>query len=92
MRSRTWRTPSTVIARLMVEIFPSCPKAGLLATRSRRAVSAASLLISSPMSVDAPDDLGLYLCEREVMGFDHGAVGAALARNWGLPHSLRECI
>ena len=44
------------------------------------------------MSVDAPDDLGLYLCEREVMGFDHGKVGAALARNWGLPHSLRECI
>lgn len=44
------------------------------------------------MSVDAADDLGLYLCEREVMGFDHGAVGAALARKWGLPPSLQECI
>ncbi len=44
------------------------------------------------MSVDAIDDLDLYLCEREVMGFDHGVVGAALARNWGLPVSLQECI
>jgi putative nucleotidyltransferase with HDIG domain len=44
------------------------------------------------MSVDAVDDLGLYLCERSVLGFDHGAVGAALAQNWGLPLSLRECI
>jgi putative nucleotidyltransferase with HDIG domain len=44
------------------------------------------------MSVDAADDLGLYLCERKVMGFDHGAVGVALARKWGLPLSLQECI
>lgn len=44
------------------------------------------------MSADAADDLGLYLCERAVMGFDHGAVGAALARKWGLPHSLQECL
>jgi HD-like signal output (HDOD) protein len=44
------------------------------------------------MSVDDPDDKGLYLCEREVMGFDHAAVGVALARNWGLPPALQECI
>jgi putative nucleotidyltransferase with HDIG domain len=44
------------------------------------------------MSVDDPDDMGLYVCEREVMGFDHAAVGVALARNWGLPLSLQECI
>ncbi|MGB6307715.1 MAG: HDOD domain-containing protein [Steroidobacteraceae bacterium] len=44
------------------------------------------------MSVDAIDDLGLYHCERKVMGFDHAAVGVALARNWGLPRSLQECI
>ncbi|MGC2029917.1 MAG: HDOD domain-containing protein [Steroidobacteraceae bacterium] len=44
------------------------------------------------MSVDDPDDMGLYLCEREVMGFDHAAVGVALARNWGLPPALQECI
>jgi putative nucleotidyltransferase with HDIG domain len=44
------------------------------------------------MSVDAADDLDLYLCERSVMGLDHGAVGAALARKWGLPANLQECI
>jgi putative nucleotidyltransferase with HDIG domain len=44
------------------------------------------------MSVDSADDLGLYLCEREVVGFDHGAVGLALARNWAMPRSLQECI
>jgi HD-like signal output (HDOD) protein len=44
------------------------------------------------MSVDAPEDLGINSCEREVMGFDHGAVGVALARKWGLPRSLQECI
>jgi HD-like signal output (HDOD) protein len=44
------------------------------------------------MSVDAADDLALYACERQVLGFDHGAVGVALAQNWGLPLSLQECI
>jgi HD-like signal output (HDOD) protein len=44
------------------------------------------------MSVDAVDDLALYACEREVLGFDHGAIGVALAQNWGLPLSLQECI
>ncbi len=44
------------------------------------------------MSVDAVDDLGLNACERKVMGFDHADVGVALARNWGLPLSLQECI
>jgi HD-like signal output (HDOD) protein len=44
------------------------------------------------MSVDSADDRGLFLYEREVIGFDHGAVGLALARNWALPRSLQECI
>ncbi len=44
------------------------------------------------MSIDSADDRGLFLCEREVVGFDHGAVGAALARNWAMPRSLQECI
>ena len=44
------------------------------------------------MSVDSADDTGLFLCEREVMGFDHGAVGLALAQTWGMPRSLQECI
>jgi len=42
--------------------------------------------------VDAADYLDYHLCEREVLGFDHGAVGAALAQHWGLPPSLQECI
>jgi putative nucleotidyltransferase with HDIG domain len=44
------------------------------------------------MSADAIGGEGLYLCERRLMGFDHAAVGVALARNWGLPRSLQECI
>ncbi len=44
------------------------------------------------MSVDSADDRGLFLCEREVMGFDHAAVGLALAQHWGMPRVLRECI
>ncbi len=44
------------------------------------------------MSVDSAEDLGLYLCERTLLGFDHGAVGVALAQKWQLPSSLQECI
>lgn len=44
------------------------------------------------MWVDAIDDRDLSDCEREVMGFDHCAVGVALARQWHLPRSLQECI
>lgn len=44
------------------------------------------------MSIDATDDLGEYLCERRFLGFDHGAVGLALARQWGLPQELQDCI
>ena len=44
------------------------------------------------MSADSVDDQGLHLCEQNIIGFDHAAVGAALARGWGLPAPLRECI
>jgi putative nucleotidyltransferase with HDIG domain len=44
------------------------------------------------MSVDSAGELAFYLCERKVFGFDHAAVGAALARHWGLPPSLQESI
>jgi putative nucleotidyltransferase with HDIG domain len=44
------------------------------------------------MSVDSIDDEALFLCEREVFGFDHAAVGLALARNWAMPLLLQECI
>jgi putative nucleotidyltransferase with HDIG domain len=44
------------------------------------------------MSIYAADEPGLYRCEREVMGFDHGVVGVRLAQKWGLPRVLQECI
>ena len=44
------------------------------------------------MSVDSVEDRDLYWCERQIMGLDHGAVGAALAKNWRLPQSLQACI
>jgi HD-like signal output (HDOD) protein len=62
---------------------------GQLVLFSRAPVPARQALL---MSVDSAEDLGLFLCEREVMGFDHGAVGVALAQKWGLPRSLQECI
>jgi putative nucleotidyltransferase with HDIG domain len=34
----------------------------------------------------------LHVCEREVLGFDHAAVGAALMRAWRLPASLEEAV
>ena len=62
---------------------------GQLVLFSRASAPARQALL---MSIDSADDRGLYLCEREVIGFDHGVVGAALARKWGLPNSLQECI
>jgi putative nucleotidyltransferase with HDIG domain len=44
------------------------------------------------MSIYATEEPGLYRCEREVMGFDHGVVGVRLAQKWGLPRVLQECI
>jgi HD-like signal output (HDOD) protein len=44
------------------------------------------------LSVDSVEDRDLCWSERQIMGFDHGAVGAALARNWELPPSLQACI
>jgi HD-like signal output (HDOD) protein len=44
------------------------------------------------MSIDSAEDSGLYLCERELLGFDHAAVGLALAQGWAMPRSLQECI
>jgi len=38
------------------------------------------------------ESLPLYMEEREVIGFDHAQVGAALAREWHLPAYLIECI
>ncbi len=76
------RDDSPFVAGLLHDI-------GQLVLFSRAPVPARQALL---MSVDSADDLGLYLCEREVIGFDHGAVGLALAQKWGLPRSLQECI
>jgi HD-like signal output (HDOD) protein len=82
--ARRGRSPddSPFVAGLLHDI-------GQLVLFSRAPVPARQALL---MSVDSADDLGLFLCEREVMGFDHGAVGLALAQKWGLPGSLQECI
>lgn len=42
--------------------------------------------------LDQVDDLPLYQAERQVIGFDHAQIGAELARQWGLPPLLEECI
>ena len=81
-RRKGGRGESPFIAGLLHDI-------GQLVLFSRAPQAAREALL---MSVDAADDLPLYACEREVLGFDHGAVGVALARNWGLPQSLQECI
>jgi HD-like signal output (HDOD) protein len=39
-------------------------------------------------AAEASDD-GLYRAERDVLGFTHGEVGAALFQAWGLPQSLQ---
>ncbi len=44
------------------------------------------------MSIDTSEDISLHQCEHIVMGFDHGAVGVSLAKKWGLPILLQECI
>src|SRR5262249_31569745 len=44
------------------------------------------------MSIDEPNEPDLHLCERALLGFDHAAVGGALARSWHLPAALTECI
>lgn len=62
---------------------------GQLVLFSRAPQSAREALL---MSVDATDDLPLYACEQVVLGFDHGAIGVALAQSWGLPQSLQDCI
>ena len=43
-------------------------------------------------AVEGPDDRTVDDVEREVIGFDHAQVGGELARAWGLPAQLEECV
>lgn len=38
------------------------------------------------------EETPVYAAEQEILGFDHSAVGGALARQWNLPAVLEECI
>ena len=58
-------------------MFNQCPD------RSRRALQ---------LSLEDNDGLTPHLSEREVFGFDHTAVGAALAETWRFPQGLCACI
>ena len=44
------------------------------------------------LTVQGDSDLEPYQAERQVLGFDHAELGAALARNWHLPDILVNCI
>lgn len=44
------------------------------------------------MSIEGPDELALHKTERQVLGFDHAQVGAALLRHWHFPDLLVECV
>lgn len=41
---------------------------------------------------DSAEEMTIPQAEQQVMGFDHAAVGAELARHWKLPAMLEECI
>src|SRR3989338_5630052 len=42
--------------------------------------------------LDQVDDLPVYQAERQIISIDHAQVGGELARQWGLPPLLEECI
>ncbi len=44
------------------------------------------------MVLDSQDEVTVEQAERQVIGFDHSAVGGELARTWKLPPLLEECI
>ncbi len=81
-RREKGRTDSLFVAGLLHDI-------GQLVLFNRAPELARQALL---MSIYAADDRGLWSCERELMGFDHGIIGVRLAQKWGLPRVLQECI
>ncbi len=81
-RRENGRTDSLFVAGLLHDI-------GQLVLFNRAPELARQALL---MSIYAADEPGLWSCERELMGFDHGVVGVRLAQKWGLPRVLQECI
>ncbi len=43
-------------------------------------------------NIEEYDGLDSAKAERSIFGFDHAEVGRLLAKNWGLPEILQECI
>ncbi|MGJ8687142.1 MAG: HDOD domain-containing protein [Spongiibacteraceae bacterium] len=43
-------------------------------------------------SLEDYDGIVTHQAEKDVLGFDHTDVGVALAKQWGLPSSLQDCI
>lgn len=44
------------------------------------------------MVLDSQEEITVPEAERQLLGFDHSEVGAALARQWNLPGLLQACI
>ena len=81
-RARACRGQSLFTAGLLHDIghlvmFNQCPD------QSREALE---------RSIDEADGLTPYLAEQKIFGFDHAAVGAALAREWCFPAGLLAAI
>lgn len=80
--ARRGRPESAFVAGLLHDV-------GQLVLFNKRPAESREALL---MTIDAPGEPDLHVCERAILGFDHAAVGGALARRWRLPVSLQECI
>lgn len=47
---------------------------------------------ATAVSLARSERLPVWAAETRVLGFDHGAVGAALLRSWGLPESVIDAV
>lgn len=56
------------------------------------ALAACPAEFDSAAVVASRERRALYLCERELNGFDHGEIGAMLARQWQLPAPYHQVL